>query len=976
MTARPLAHTTHGGLASPDLAQPITDEPVTRPQPALMPPAPVLPSVLHDPAAGSSAPPPTSPETASAVVGEPTPLAAPTDVSVEVAAARYHTRVVQLHRTFLALHTEAHRRFLDTRGRVTARLLVGVPSTDSPLVAPPGSGPDRSTLAFAPQSPEERFHEGPHKPFPGPFLDRAALEKLATGPVSQVLGPLFQAQDHLCRQTRVPGPPMLLIDRVLGIDAEPGSMGMGALWTETDLRHDSWFLDQTGRIPATFMLEAGHGQLLLISWLGVDLTGSGDRVCRLLGTEATYHGSPPRLGQTLRYEVRAQGHAEHNGLRLFTCSIDCLVDGELRLTMRNAQVGFFTDEELRNAGGLQWDPPADPPADLPHDILEPPSSKRAFGPDAVRALAAGRPHACFGPEWDACRAHLRTPRLDDSRLLMIDEVTEFDPKGGVWGRGYLRAETAVRPDAWYFENHFPNDPCMPATLMLHGGHQAMSFYLMALGLTRHHDGARFEPVPDFPGVTRCRGQVTPDNRRLVFEVHVSGLDAGPAPRLYADVLVTVDGVPSHHTANASLRLVHDLPLTHWRELGPRVEQTDGSHIDLAGLAGLVGHTEPKPVATYEGHALGYASLLACAWGWPSEVYGPAFAHYDPMPGLVHLPGPPYFFVSRVAEYDAEAYTPRAGSKVVTEYDVPDQVWYYEQNTAPVMPYAVFLEAVLQPCGWLIAFTLGMKRRRVVLRNLGGTARVHREVRRGARTMRGTAELIGVSQHGVMTLVSFAIEVELDGAPLVSLTSQFGFFPEEAFDHQTGIPSSDEDLAWLHRPCNFSFDLTDDQDDGRPPLPGQMLRAVDRVTGYWPEAGPAGLGRLRGEKRVDPDHWIFKVHFFQDPVQPGSMGVEAMAQLLQFYLVHTATREELATSRLEPMMQNREFSWKYRGQVVPANDLVTVEIAITATGHDAQGRWATADGWLWVDGLRIYHMSGLGMRLVCDRPGEGRDAGSE
>jgi 3-hydroxymyristoyl/3-hydroxydecanoyl-(acyl carrier protein) dehydratase len=44
-----------------------------------------------------------------------------------------------------------------------------------------------------------------------------------------------------------------------------------------------------------------------------------------------------------------------------------------------------------------------------------------------------------------------------------------------------------------------------------------------------------------------------------------------------------------------------------------------------------------------------------------------------------------------------------------------------------------------------------------------------------------------------------------------------------------------------------------------------------------------LGWLRAEKDVDPDDWYFKAHFFSDPVQPGSLGVQAMASLLQWYL---------------------------------------------------------------------------------------------
>jgi 3-hydroxymyristoyl/3-hydroxydecanoyl-(acyl carrier protein) dehydratase len=36
--------------------------------------------------------------------------------------------------------------------------------------------------------------------------------------------------------------------------------------------------------------------------------------------------------------------------------------------------------------------------------------------------------------------------------------------------------------------------------------------------------------------------------------------------------------------------------------------------------------------------------------------------------------------------------------------------------------------------------------------------------------------------------------------------------------------------------------------------------------------------------VDPAEWFFKAHFFQDPVQPGSLGIEALIQLLQWLMI--------------------------------------------------------------------------------------------
>lgn len=882
------------------------------------------------------------------------PTTAPPMDARAAAIARHRTRVTALHTQYLTEQTALHQRYLHGR-----QLMTGAPTGTAPGLRPPAPAPHGTS----PRSGQPGL--------PGPKFDRAQLEQLADGPVSALLGPLFTPQDGYRRQTRLPGPPLLLVDRVTGIDARPASMGTGTIWTETDLTPDRWFLDTTGRIPGALLIEAGQADLLLISWLGVDLLNRGERVYRLLGCEATYHyrGTAPGLGQTLRYEIHVDAHAEHLGTRLFFFHSDCFVGDRHIASVRNGQAGFFTDAELAAAEGIQWTPGEAIPPNLPFDPVDPPPTGRRFDADAVRAFADGRPYDCFGPAWKATRSHVRTPRIDSGRLLLIDEVTAFEPTGGAKGRGYLRAETRIHPDSWYFQGHFKNDPVLPGTLMIHGAQQAMAFHLAALGLTIDHDGARFEAVPGITARSRCRSQATPMSRHIVYEIHVGGLRAGPEPELHAEVMVSVDGVHAFHGQNLALRLVRDAPLEHWQHLGPHREQTTGVHLDPRQLGGLVGHREPRPVATENGFAFGYSSLLACAWGSPSQAFGPPAAVLDRSATAIRLPGPPYHFMSRIVSIDAAPATPRPGSTIVAEYDVPQDVWYFEQNATPVMPHAVLMEVALQPCGWLAVRTADRSIAtgpRLVFRNLDGTCRLHRNVRPGTRTLRTKVELTGSARHGDFTIVSFTVECTADGAPLMTLTSSFGFFPQTALARQTGIPPDAEERARWSEPGDYHADLTVDRGPGGTRLPGRMLRMLDRVTGYWPGSGPAGLGRLRAEKPVDPGAWYFKAHFFMDPVQPGSLGVEAMAQLLQFHLLNTATDTPGAHATLEPLTAE-EFTWRYRGQVVPTDGLVTVGIDIAEEGEDAQGRYALADGWLWVDDRRIYRVRRLGMRWGREDP---------
>jgi 3-hydroxymyristoyl/3-hydroxydecanoyl-(acyl carrier protein) dehydratase len=128
--------------------------------------------------------------------------------------------------------------------------------------------------------------------------------------------------------------------------------------------------------------------------------------------------------------------------------------------------------------------------------------------------------------------------------------------------------------------------------------------------------------------------------------------------------------------------------------------------------------------------------------------------------------------------------------------------------------------------------------------------------------------------------------------------------------------------------------------------------------FVPDGGPAGLGLLRAGKEVNPQEWFFKAHFHQDPVWPGSLGLEALVQLLK-----VAAQRRWPGERFEAM-RGGPHHWTYRGQVIPGSRRVTVQAEIT--GVSEQSRELTADGSLLVDGLVIYQMRGFSLTVT---PGE-------
>ena len=786
-------------------------------------------------------------------------------------------------------------------------------------------------------------------------LNSQQLQVHSSGRISSIYGPQFADQDGFEVQVRMPEPPLLLADRLTGLDAEPNSMGTGKLWTESDIKPDAWYL-HCGRMPTGILIESGQADLMLVSWLGIDLLNRGQRRYRLLGCDLTFHDSLPAGGETLTYQIHGDGFANHGDIRLFFFHYDCVVNGRPLLSVREGQAGFFTNEELAGSAGVLWSAEED---EMPTGRLDPArvsATRRSFSGQQVQAFSEGRTYECFGPGYERAETHTRTPAMSSGRMRFIDHVTDFDVQGGPWKRGYLRAETPVTPQDWFFNGHFKNDPCMPGTLMYEATLQTMAFYMAGLGVTLDNDGYRFEPVTNERYKLRCRGQVTPTSKNLVYEVFVREFQDGPVPVLYADLLVTVDGLKAFYCRRMGLRLVPDWPLTSKTEL-------------------LRNYVEPKPVAVVDGFPLDYKSLLSCAWGKPSEAFGPFYTPYDGPRRVPRLPGPPYHFMSRVLKTSGKVGGMEVGSKVEVEYDVPPDAWYFQENGAKVMPYCVLLEAVLQPCGWLASFVgsaLTAGDQDLAFRNLDGKGRVLAEVKPDAGSLVTTSEITNISRAGTMVIESFKVTCRQGNTPVYELTSVFGFFSADALANQTGLPLTPAHRALIDAPSNIRVDLTARPERyfrGHARLPDSKLLMIDRVVAFDPAGGKKGLGFLRSEKDVTPSEWFLKAHFFQDPVQPGSLGMEAMEQLLQFAMLQLDMDRAVPGSRFQGIEQvmpsDAEHVWKYRGQVVLTNKRVSITMELTARGTDERGPYVRADASLWVDGKRIYEAVGVGMRLVRD-----------
>jgi 3-hydroxyacyl-[acyl-carrier protein] dehydratase/trans-2-decenoyl-[acyl-carrier protein] isomerase len=105
--------------------------------------------------------------------------------------------------------------------------------------------------------------------------------------------------------------------------------------------------------------------------------------------------------------------------------------------------------------------------------------------------------------------------------------------------------------------------------------------------------------------------------------------------------------------------------------------------------------------------------------------------------------------------------------------------------------------------------------------------------------------------------------------------------------------------------------------GNAQLPMPPMLMFDRIVSITEDGGDADKGHIIAELDIHPELWFFNCHFPGDPVMPGCLGLDAMWQLIGFFLGwlggHGRGRA-LGAGEV-----------KYTGQVTPVNHLVTYRI---------------------------------------------------
>lgn len=367
-------------------------------------------------------------------------------------------------------------------------------------------------------------------------------------------------------------------------------------------------------------------------------------------------------------------------------------------------------------------------------------------------------------------------------------------------------------------------------------------------------------------------------------------------------------------------------------------------------------------------------LVEFGTGDLAKCLGPEFLVYKGR-RTPRIPNGDLLMMSRVLSASGKRYHPDAGDEVFVEYDVPEEAWYFQDNNFPFIPYSILMEIALQPCGLLSAHLgtpLVFPDQDYYFRNLDGAARIQNILDLRGKTITTHARLHKPMVSGKQIIQKFDFQLSAAGDPIFAGNAVFGYFPPEAMANQIGRDGGQETMplfeqTGLGSSTGKSIVLANSTyyqpEIGRPyyHLPEGKLKLLREVF-IDPEGGRSQKGIIYANKPIDPKDWFYACHFYEDPVMPGSLGVEAILEAMQVFALQQDLGRELQNPRFD-LVPDQTMDWKYRGQILQKTKIMKLEVHLTRIERTTSEVRVMGDASLWADRIRIYELKNVGIRLV-------------
>ncbi|MCJ7733838.1 MAG: hypothetical protein MUP11_04750, partial [Anaerolineales bacterium] len=350
-------------------------------------------------------------------------------------------------------------------------------------------------------------------------------------------------------------------------------------------------------------------------------------------------------------------------------------------------------------------------------------------------------------------------------------------------------------------------------------------------------------------------------------------------------------------------------------------------------------------------------IIAFTIGDHRECFGDTYANFGSR-RIPRLPNGYLRFIDRIMDIQPSANNGWEGYMLNSEFDLPSQSWYRDDQFSAI-PAIAIMELALQPCGFLSAYLGSIKDRGnqdLYFRNLDGEGTLLHWPEKLEGKILNHVELLSSSSLGEVIIQNYSFKLSWGGNPFYEGTSSFGYFSLPMLENQSGLDGNQIQSKWVDdNPRAGEWIDTNPQhtvpiQENDPHLP-QINRLWIAKSGGLHEQG-----YIYVKQSIPVQTWFYKAHFYQDPVMPGSLGVETIIQALITGLSKWGLPENVPWR----IAQGQTTNWKYRGQIIPGVEELSMELHLKHINAVDQGWQVIADCHLWKGPLRIYQIENLAL----------------
>ncbi|WP_114327690.1 beta-ketoacyl synthase N-terminal-like domain-containing protein [Candidatus Colwellia aromaticivorans] len=879
-------------------------------------------------------------------------------------------------------------------------------------------GPDGYN--YPPLQLEERFNQPKEI-----IWDTADLVEFAEGDIGNVFGEEYRIIDSYSRRVRLPTTDYLLVSRVTELEATVNEYKKSYMCTEYDIPVDAPFLIdgqipwsvsvESGQCDLLLISYIG----IDFQAKGDRVYRLLD--CQLTFLEEMAFGGET-LRYEIHIDSYAKNGEQLLFFFHYDCYVG---DKKVLIMRNGCAGFFTDDELKDGKGVILNDKDKAQLANAKKTSFAPlmQRNRDQYDYNDMMKLVNGDVASCFGSEYDQ-QGRNPSLKFSSEKFLMIERITKVDSTGGHWGLGLLEGQKDLDPNHWYFPCHFKGDQVMAGSLMSEGCGQMAMFFMLSLGMHANMNNARFQPMPGESQTVRCRGQVQPQHNTLTYRMEVTEMGMHPYPYLKANIDIILNGKVVVDFQNLAMMISEQdenspypvsLPENVNLVSEPAAVVETSSELDERGINPFK-HIErplmkvmsdfnaPKekgvtPIQHFEAPMVAGQNrvpnqapftpwhMFEFATGNISKCFGPDFDVYK---GRIppRTPCGDLQVVTQVVEVQGTRLDLKKTSSCIAEYFVPSDAWYFTKNSVNNwMPYSLIMEIALQPNGFISGYmgtTLKYPEKDLFFRNLDGSGDLIKQVDLRNKTIVNKSVLLSTTMAGGMIVQSFTFElyVKDENSAAQALeshdlfykgTAVFGYFGGDALTNQLGIDNGRTTYPWFedNKTPKADIEVIDLSDQGlalyKAPsnkphykLAGGQMNFIDTVS-IVEGGGKAGVAYVHGERTIDATDWFFRYHFHQDPVMPGSLGVEAIIELMQTYALNKDLGKGFTNPRF--IAPATLVKWKYRGQITPLNKQMSLDVHITdIIRSDGEVR-LVGDANLSKDGLRIYEVKDIVLSII-------------